>query len=96
MGLFSFLGAMAIMDESSKKFGTIPTIIGAMAVDEILQEEQNNYWNQVNDFWQTVQNDNSIPQENKDRIFQLCNQLVSTTKERDRKRISNQIDSLLK
>ena len=60
MGLFSFLGTMALMDESSKKFGTVPTILGAMVVDDLLQEEQNDYWNKVNDFWQDIQNNDFL------------------------------------
>jgi hypothetical protein len=96
MGLFSFLGTMALMDKSSKKFGTVPTILGAMVVDDLLQEEQNDYWNQVNNFWQDVQNNDSISQDKKDKIFKLCNQLVETSKEKERKRIISQIDLLLK
>jgi len=96
MGLFSFLGTMTLMDESSKKFGTVPTILGAMVVDDLLQEEQNDYWNQVNNFWQDVQNNDSISQDKKDKIFKLCNQLVETSKEKERKRIISQIDLLLK
>lgn len=96
MGLFSFLGGMALLDESSKKFGTVPTFLGAMAIDEILQEEQQNFWNSVNDFWQYVQDNESISQDIKDKVFNLCNQLVSTSKEKERKQIIKQIDLLLK
>jgi Fe2+ transport system protein B len=96
MGLFSFLGCMALLDESSKKFGTVPTFLGAMAIDEILKEEQQNYWESVNDFWQEVQSNDSISDEKKEIIYKLCNQLVETSNEKTRKKLIKQIDLLLK
>lgn len=94
MGLFKFLGELVLMDESSKKVGTVPTILSAAAINEILHKEKNDYRNQVNKFWKVIQN-TDLSQSKKDLIFKCCNRLVRASSDREREKIIDQIDYIL-
>jgi len=96
MGLFTFLGGLLAVDKSNKKNGTLPTILGASMISTVLQEEQEDYWNYVNDIWIDVQDNDSISDANKSRIYDLCNELVETDSNSKRKMIINKINALIK
>ena len=52
------------------------------------------YADQVNDYWLQVESHDSLSQETKDKVYELCTKLVSERSHRKRKEIIREIENL--
>lgn len=66
--------------------------------DQLDSEEENNniFWNKVNDFWQDIQINGLISEDTKSKIYNLCNKLVEEKSESKRQIIIKEIEDLIK
>lgn len=97
MGLFSFLGMMSLVNKSCDTFGTIPTMLGLNAITKSLEAQADEEWYEnVNEIWQNIQMEECISDEDKNILYDLCNQLVESKTEKKRKKIISQIQFILK
>ncbi len=67
-----------------------------IVTDQLGDDDDEAYFNQVNEFWINIQNDDSFSQKTKDRVYELCNKLVREKSKFKRDIMIKEIESLTK
>lgn len=99
MGLFKFLGMMSLIDESCDKFGTVPTLLGLKAVEEITESYKDNgneEWEQkVNRIWNSVKDSEEISDVDKEKIYKICQELLTTNNKMKRNELIKELEEII-